>query len=137
MDFKLLYLPAKHKSLIMALTPQTQHITDRSHHPLLPQTMTHLFLTCVRATANHVVIRARSLASAPLPQHPHSGNVPLPHSSLSVPAPFPLLSLTALIWRLSHPSRLDTSQFSLWQSSLPVLPSLQDSEDPAEVHPSF
>ena len=38
MDFKLLYLPAKHKSLIIALTPQTQHITDWSHHPLLPQT---------------------------------------------------------------------------------------------------
>ena len=67
MNFKLLYLPAKHASLIIALTLQTQPITDWSHPPLLPQTVTHLFLTRVHATANHVIVRARSLPSTPFP----------------------------------------------------------------------
>ena len=68
--------------------------------------MTQLFPARVHATANHSVIRARSLAPSPLPQHAHSGYVSLAHFSVSAPSPFLLLSIIALIWKLRHRYRL-------------------------------
>lgn len=120
MDFKLLYLPPNTSP--WSLHWHHRHSTSQTEVTTLsffPKPWLICFLR-VHATANHVVIRARSLASAPLPPALHILEQPLPHSSFSS-GPFP--------FTFPHCPNLEAqsslapwhiAKFSLWQSSLPV-----------------